>query len=289
MSDDEGDGVSSDGFEGATAFVPGHVTGFFTVELDDDPMRAGSRGGGIALSDGVRVTVRPAPERAVYLDGTSLEMEAVERVLDALSAPLRVDAETPLPLGSGFGVSGAMALGTALAAARTTERSLSVDELVRMAHGAEAQSGTGLGDVVAQARGGVPIRLDPGAPPHGRVDAIASPARRVEYVSFGERSTAEVIDGETDLLTDTGRRALSTVVQDPALPTLCHASRRFAREADLLTPRVREAVEDVSEADGEAFVAMPGETVVALDSGLSDAGYDPEPCRIHTAGATVER
>ena len=63
------------------------------------------------------------------------------------------------------------------------------------------------------------------------------------------------------------------------------ASRRFGREAELLTPRVREAIEDVSAAGGEAAMAMLGETVFALDSGLSDAGYDAERCEICLSGA----
>ncbi|ELK56061.1 hypothetical protein D320_01323, partial [Haloferax sp. BAB-2207] len=33
----------------ATAFVPGHVTGFFSAHPDDDPAVAGSRGAGLTL------------------------------------------------------------------------------------------------------------------------------------------------------------------------------------------------------------------------------------------------
>jgi pantoate kinase len=65
------------------------------------------------------------------------------------------------------------------------------------------------------------------------------------------------------------------------------ASRRFAREADLLTPRLEEAIRDVSEAGGDASMAMLGETVFALDSGLSDAGYDAERCEVCLPGAHV--
>jgi pantoate kinase len=136
--------------EVAQAFVPGHVTGFFTVDRDDDPLVAGSRGAGLALSAGVTVTVRPAGERTVALNGESVDVEAVERVLDALEASVAVRAVTDLPVGSGFGVSGAMALGAALATNDVLDRRLSTYELATVAHGAEVQAGTGLGDVVAQ-------------------------------------------------------------------------------------------------------------------------------------------
>ena len=272
--------------EEATAFVPGHITGFFSAHPDDDPTKAGSRGAGLTLTDGVEVTVRPATEITVMLDGEPTEIEPVQTVLETLEAPARVEATSSLPLGAGFGVSGATALGAALAANQVFDRRLSANELVTIAHGAEVQAGTGLGDVVAQAFGGVPIRLEPGAPAHNALDAI--PARaRVEYVSFGELSTAEVITGDTERLSAAGQDALSLVVDEPTLPSFIYASRKFAREADLLTPDVEAALEDVTEVSGQASMAMLGNTVFALGTGLSEAGYDPNVCATHPAGAMI--
>jgi len=249
---------------------------------------AGSRGAGLALSEGVTVTVRPASETSVSLNGEATSVAAVESVLAALEASADVRARTELPVGSGFGVSGAMALGTALAANDAFARGLSTYELATVAHGAEVQAGTGLGDVVAQLHGGVPIRLESGGPQRNRMDAV--PARsRVEYVTFGELSTAEVIGGETEAISRAGERALATLVREPTLPTLFEASRTFAREADLLTDEVRAAITDVTEAGGEATMGMLGATVVALDTGLSDAGYDPAVCAVDPTGATLCR
>lgn len=270
------------------AFVPGHVTGFFTSDPDPDPTKAGSRGCGIALSEGVTVTVMPADSTAISLNGREVEMEAVERVLGALQATAEVRGVTDLPLGSGFGVSGAMALGTALAANAAFDRRLSRNELVTIAHGAEVQAGTGLGDVVAQAQGGVTIRLEPGGPQDNVLDAI--PARgRIEYHVIGELATDEVLGGNTDAITMAGKKALSDVVGEPTLPRFMRASREFARESGLLTVPVRDVILDVNEAGGTATMAMLGETVVALDTGLSDAGYDPQVCQIQPCGATLER
>ena len=270
----------------STAFVPGHVTGFFSPCPDDDPTRAGSRGAGLTLTDGVAVTVRGTDDPGVVLDGDPISMAPVETVLDALGVAdrARVVAESDLPLGTGFGVSGAMALGTALAANDRFGRERSANDLVTLAHRAEVEAGTGLGDVVAQARGGVPIRLDPGAPAHGRLDGVPA-TRRVEYVTFGDRSTAEVLAGDTDPLVRAGDAALDRLVECPTLSTLVAESRRFARDAGLLTDRVRETVDAVVDAGGEASMVMLGETVFALDSGLSDAGVDATACRICDAGA----
>ncbi|ELY93900.1 GHMP kinase [Natrialba hulunbeirensis JCM 10989] len=276
--------------EEATAFVPGHITGFFSAHPADDPTMAGSRGAGLTLTDGVTVTVEPVAEEAsesiVILDGEMIEIEPVDIVLETLDVVARVEAESDLPLGAGFGISGAMALGTALAANRVFGCKLSRNELVTIAHGAEVQAGTGLGDVVAQDCGGIPIRLEPGGPQENKLDAI--PARaRVEYVSFGELSTADVLAGETDQLTAAGKEALSRVVEEPTLLSFMYASRLFAREAELLTEEVAHTIGDVTDVNGQASMAMLGETVFALGTGLSDAGYEPSVCATHPAGALL--
>lgn len=272
--------------DGVAAFVPGHVTGFFSSHPAEDPARAGSRGAGVTLTDGVTVEAIPADDAETRLNGTPIAVEPVDRVLDALSVTARVEATTDLPLGAGFGVSGAMALGTALAANRAFDRQYSANDLVTIAHGAEVRSGTGLGDVVAQARGGVPIRLDPGGPDHNRLDGVPA-GSRIEYLTFGERSTESILSGDTEQLTDAGLASLSILIEEPTLPTFMDASRRFAREADLLTDQVRETIESVSAVGGDAAMAMLGHTVFALGTGLSEAGYDPAVCHTHAAGASI--
>jgi len=268
------------------AFVPGHVTGFFSIHRDAAAARAGSRGAGVTLTDGVEVAVEPAESTSVTLNGETVDVPAVTDVLSALSATASVEAETPLPLGAGFGVSGAMALGTALAANATFDRARSENELVRLAHAAEVRAGTGLGDVVAQARGGVPVREEPGAPPYGSMDGVPAMAD-VEYVSFGELSTSDVLSGETDVLSAAGERALSALREEPTLDAFVRESKRFAADAGLLTDDVREAIEAAEDAGGRASMAMLGRTVFAFDGALSTAGYDPAVCRIHPAGATL--
>lgn len=270
------------------AFVPGHITGFFSPYEHDDPARAGSRGAGLTLSHGVTVRVHPAASTTIVLNGDPTSFAPVEGVLDALDVTARVTAETPLPVGAGFGVSGAMSLGTALAANHVFDTNRSENELITIAHVAEVEAGTGLGDVVAQARGGIPIRLDPGAPDHGVLDGIPTSCR-VEYRSFGELSTVDILGGDTEQITTAGTRALDRLVATPTLEAFMAASRAFARDVDLLAPRVKEAIEAVEAAGGSASMVMLGETVFAIETGLTDAGYDAHACETHPPGATLER
>ncbi|PSQ64423.1 MAG: sugar kinase [Halobacteriales archaeon SW_9_67_24] len=275
------EGERSERSDGPTrAFVPGHITGFFSVHPHDDSRRAGSRGAGIALADGVTVAVAPPDtgETTIALGGEPVEMDAVARTLDTLGVRARVAVETPLPVSAGFGVSGGAALGAALAANARFDLERTENELVATAHAAEVDAGTGLGDVVAQARGGVPLRVEPGAPPHGHLDGIPLRAnRRIEYVSFDRRSTEAVLGGDTDGLSQ----------EAPTIERLVTCSATFAREADLLTERVEAAIEAVETAGGMASMAMLGETVFALDTGLTEAGYEPATCAIHPSGAGI--
>lgn len=276
----------------ATAFVPGHLTGFFSAHPNDDPAIAGSRGAGVTLSDGVEVHVERGARvgsdpATITLNGESVAVDAVAGVRDALDAPdAAVTAETPLPLGAGFGVSGALALGVAYAVNAVCDRRRSENELIGIAHRAEVEAGTGLGDVVAQARGGLPIRLDPGDPDHGRLDAIPA-APRVEYVTFGSVSTEAVLSGDTTRLSAAGERALSDLRTEPTPTRLVTLSRRFAREADLLTDRVADAIAAVNDDGGDAAMAMLGDTAFAFGTDLSEAGYDPKICSVHPGGVTL--
>jgi len=268
----------------ATAFVPGHVTGFFSAHPAPDPAVAGSRGAGITLSDGVTVTVSHGS--GLRLNGEAVDIDPVETVLDRLGVVASVDAETPLPIGAGFGVSGAVALGTALAANAAFDCGKTENELVEVAHCAEVEAGTGLGDVVAQARGGLPIRLEPGGPRHGALDGL--PARpRIEYVTFGRLSTETVLSGDTDQLSEAGATALDALLAEPSVEAFMGACREFAADAGLLTDDVSEAIAAVEAAGGQAAMAMLGRTVFATGTGLSDAGYEPAVCRVDAAGGRL--
>lgn len=268
------------------AFVPGHVTIFFSPRWADDPERSGSIGAGITLSDGVTVAAEPADRTTVRLNGELVHIDPVSHVLDALSRSLRVRVETPLPVGAGFGVSGAMALGTALVANYIFDESRSENELIRLAHRAEVRAGTGLGDVVAQARGGIPIRLEPGAPGYGTLDGIPA-ISPIEYLSFGGIETPEVLAANKVALEVAGASALEELRGAPTLATLFDVGWEFAQETGLITSRVEEAVRAVRDSGGMASMAMLGRTVVALGSGLSDAGYDATGCETHPPGATL--
>ncbi len=310
------DDPSSDGCK-ARAVVPAHVTAFFAPARADDPAESGATGAGLALTDGIETVVTPrdgrptpksdnesmsgsdaesmsesdaesTPSHRITLDGDPVSIDAVEGVLARLAVPAAtVRVTTHVPIAAGFGVSGGAALGAALAAADCFDLARTRRELVAVAHAAEVAAGTGLGDVVAAARGGVPVRLAAGDPNHARLDRL--PARgRIEYVAFGKLSTATVLADDTQAVTTAGTAALDRLRATPTLEELFAAAREFATAADLFVPEVRDAVDAVQATGGDAAMAMLGRTVIARGTGLSDAGYDPSVTRIDPAGARLE-
>ena len=266
------------------AEAPGHLTAFFSVHHDEDPRRSGSRGAGIAVADGVSVTVQPVD--GVTLNDGPADIEAVDRVLQTFEVPLQASVETELPIGMGCGVSGAAALATALAADEATGAGISRDELITRAHVADVTAGTGLGDVVAQAVGGATIRVEPGAPPFGELRRLPAEGR-VEYLPLGQISTTEVLAGDTDQLTRDGEAILAELLEEPSLERLIDLGHQFAEQIDVIDAELDTVLTAIDASGGRACIGLLGRTVVAPGDALTRAGYDPVVTRIEPRGAAV--
>lgn len=257
-----------------TAHAPGSVTPLF-VPRDDDT----SLGISFATADGVTATVEPASATTLYLDGRPTRVEPVTGLLDRLQVTATVRLDLSVPIGAGFGASGAATLATALAVNAELDLGRTREELVQTAHRAEVAAGTGLGDVFIQERGGVV--WDAG-------DGLQHTTRtaRIEYASYGDIATAAVLGDEGTLarVTEAGRDALAEVDPEGSMEALFHRAWQFADRTGLATERVADAVATVQEAGGAATMAMLGETVVA--TGVEGV-FDDETC-ITADGAAVE-
>jgi pantoate kinase len=240
-----------------TAFAPGSVTGLFAPAPPDGD--GTSRGASFAVSDGVVVAVDPAPATTVTVDGDPAPFEPIERLLDDLGVTASVDVRPEVPLGNGFGASGAATLATALATNDVAEVGLSRQELLSMAHGAEVAAGTGQGDVYIQDRGGLLWTAD------GELHRT-EPDVAVEYASRGGIDTSEILaDASTMAATRrAGSKHLEALHPPPTMRTLAERSWRYLQETDLATPFVESTVERVETAGGAGSMARFGDTVFAV-------------------------
>ena len=258
----------------ATAFAPGSVTTIFVPQAAES-----SLGVSFATDDGVTALVEPASATSVILDGRRADVAPVSGVLRRLDAPATtVHLDTDLPIGCGFGVSGAATLAAALAANTEFQLGYTREELVEASHRAEVEAGTGLGDVFIQNRGGLVWDVGDGIR-HSRRTAP------VEYASFGEIATADVLgdEGAMERVRRAGQEAIETIQLPTSLRTIFEVSWGFAGSTELATDRIAEVVARIRNEGGAATMAMIGKTVVAT----GETGILDDTTRIADAGAQL--
>ncbi len=279
----------------AAAFAPAHITGFFAAMPDPDPVKAGSVGCGLCLETGVtaRVTANAAGSGAlIRLNGEQIDLPTVEYVIGSLPgvrhSRLVIDLEADVPLGYGFGVSGAAALATALAINISHRKGLTIEQAAALAHSADVVNRTGMGDVTGQYTGGLVIRTKAGAPGVGTVEVVPVDAVEVSWICLGKISTSSVLEDKETMqrINILGRQALNALLKRPELRHFMCLSRDFAFETGLVSARAADAIEAVEAVGGQASMAMLGDTVFALGDGsaLKEFGQVGSS-RIGTTGA----
>ena len=254
--------------EQAQAFAPGNISCVFKIVADADPAKMHSLGMGFTIAEGVRACVRADSATGVAFNGRPVEFPAVQRVVEALSPePMRVAIESPLPLGCGFGLSGASSLAAAYALDALLGLGRSRYDLAMAAHVAEVRSLSGLGDVCAQHHGGWLVKLREGDP----LAAVPTPVpeQPIFYRYFGPIDTRSVIGSpeqkqRINAAADTALAALAKLVEagEAAADRYIDVSKAFATDSGLLTDRrVRQAIEQVEAAGGHASMIMLGHAV----------------------------
>ena len=98
-----------------SVFVPGHITGFFTIENHEITLKNGSCGVGFLLSRGVKTSISKADELTVDVNqGDSTVIDEVLSILE-IDTNFKITQDIQLPIGAGFGTSAASALSLTLA------------------------------------------------------------------------------------------------------------------------------------------------------------------------------
>lgn len=266
----------------ASAFVPGHVTGFFTIHDDaSDPLQCGSLGAGFSVESGTLTTVSilkstDSRVRVKYNGKTISGIVSKEVVMSMLADKgvkyrVNVTHQSPLAVGAGFGASGAGALGTAMALQKILFGSEERISAARYAHMAEVRNHTGLGDVIAQTVGGFEIRTKPGAPGIGQTAPIGYPEdMHVLLAGSPGLETEKILTDSTHRkkINAIGQRLVEEVMSNPTVDVFVSCSERFSDAIGLATPRVKSALSDLK-AQGFAWsgMVMLGDSIFCLCKG----------------------
>ncbi len=265
----------------AKAFSPCHITGFFQI-LDQpaNSLHAGSRGAGVSLSRGVETTVkvRKAVKGSlqVRINGSaSTSTEVSKHVVDAFLSCFKqmnnfeiiVEHHIEVPIGAGFGTSGAAALSLALALNDVFGLDMSRIDAGQMAHVTEVECKTGLGTVIAEAFGGVEVRVKPGAPGIGEIKNVPVPKDYVvACLTFGPLPTKKFLtDEETrKRVNEFGGKLVDKLIEEPNVKNFMDFSRQFTEHIGLMTQRIRRILNAADNADFICSMPMFGESVFTL-------------------------
>ncbi len=263
----------------AVAFSPGHITGFFQIcDQAANPLLKGSRGAGVSIMRGVTTTV--TIERSsktsyeIRVNGDiAKSAEVSEYIIKAFLHHIKedyrvlVNHKVEVPVGSGFGSSGACALSLALALNEVFGLNLSRVEAAQLAHIAEVNCKTGLGTVIAENYGGLEIRVKPGAPGIGEIRHIPI---GYDYVvaclSFGSIPTKKILsDNELRVrINKLGGKLVDELAVQPLPHNFMCFSRKFAEHLGLISGRVRNVLREADNKCLPCSMTMVGESVFSL-------------------------
>ena len=256
----------------ARAFAPAHITGFFQIHDHNEPMKKGSTGCGLVLDGGVYTTVTTGNNveiTEIFLNGEKVSGDTSKSVIESMTElPVKVESISDIPIGSGFGASGAGALGTAYALNHALSMEYTSMQLNDIAHIAEVKNGSGLGDVAGQAHGGILVRKTPGAPSIALTDQIPTREREVCCVVLGKLSTGSVL-GNKDMVKNinaAGKEAMKKLLEKPTASNFMFCSREFTMKTGLAGDKVMEIIETAEASGVIASQAMLGNAVFSIPS-----------------------
>ena len=261
----------------AKAFSPAHITGFFKAELDKkEPNQLGSLGAGFSIQKGVKTTVNVRSKTEHDINNYAIRVKGFNtgdiRVSEYVLNEFLLDGkyfdvthEIDVPVGYGFGCSGAVALSLAIALNDALKYGYTKTKVAQIAHKAEIKCQTGLGDVLASYHGGFEIRTKSGAPGVGEVQKI-NPKEKLEVViiCFNPISTKKFLKEKISLINGLGGKMVQKLVKSQDMDEFQDMSIKFAKYIHVITPKMNKVIKDLHDNGIKCGIALFGETIFSL-------------------------
>ncbi|HJJ28683.1 MAG TPA: GHMP kinase [Methanocorpusculum sp.] len=237
----------------ALAFAPGHISGYFRRVDGRTARETGSLGAGVVTDKGVFVKMTGAKITSVKINGQIADGWLIEKVLDGRTA--QVEVTTELPIGAGFGMSAAGLLASFYAANELFSLGMTKEDILEATHAIEVESKTGLGDVAAEAGGGIVVRTEPGI---SGVKMRMYPQTELYALSFGGIKTSDVITSPEKMqqVSAAFPEKLPANVEEFMANALS-----FTKKSGLATPRIMKILDFCASRNIPASMTMLGEGV----------------------------
>lgn len=264
-----------------TAFCPAHITGFFKAHLEGDQNileNLGSMGAGFSIKQGVttRVKINQKNDQKINFRITtkgyqSDKTDVSEYVLNEFlklgkfsDKFFDIEHEITIPVGYGLGSSGAVALSLSFALDQSLQTKLDKTVIGQIAHKAEVNCKTGLGDVLASFYGGFEIRTKPGAPGIGYVEKITTEKITIVMICFAPISTNKFIKEHLSQINGLGGKMVNRLLESKNYEHFQDMSLEFAEYVNVITPRMQELVNELSKNNIKCGIALFGETIFSM-------------------------
>ena len=241
-------------------WVPHRISGFFQMMNPKEKVKRtdltkiGSRGGGPALTafGKTKITILNTDEELenipkinfqVFMNGkentlkTKTSCSVVNQMIHLLpkTVNLRIEHNFDLPIGAGFGSSGAGALGIAFGLNALFHLNLTPLKAAKFAHIADVECNTGLGTVGGQFAGGLSIMTEPGYPFQYKKIQIPE---NIEIVlgSWGSINTKNILTNPNykKLIHQVGKKTMKKMNEQFSLENYMNVCKFFIEKTDLL-------------------------------------------------------
>lgn len=268
----------------AKAFSPGNISCAFVIRKNKNPAKSGSLGIGFTVNKGAAVEIKKMNankriknkikktanmknKNMIYFNNKKINFPTVNSVIEKLTKEkFVVNIKSGLPLGAGFGLSGASALAAAYALGKILKSKKSKKELALIAHIAEVENLTGLGDVVNQYHGGFLVKHKPSY--MFKAEKLPIKNKTVHYRYFSRLDTKKVISNKKirNKINKAGLKSLNKVKKlekyNINLENLVEISKEFAVESGLLkNNKVKNIIKKIKDNNGNASMIMLGNAV----------------------------
>ena len=242
-----------------TYFAPASVTAFFSPVYAEDPLATGSLGLGITLEKGVRAKLA---EKGIRVNGKDFKLKTIDTLFERLSFRKGIEIEAEIPIGCGFGFSGAACLSSAFEINYTQNLKIPPLELADLSHECEVLSSTGLGDVVCQYHGGVILRKKAASPGRSKIERFEFDAE-LSFLVLGPISTKKILKDEkaVERIQTFGLEALRKFQLEPSLNNLFKLSKEFAIKTGLMDDELAEIIQEIEKKGYKASMVMLGKAV----------------------------
>ena len=265
----------------ATAFCPAHITGFFKAHLEgheNNLENLGSMGAGFSINQGVTTRVKIETKdnqksnfkittHGYQSDKTDVSQYVLNEFLKLGKFSDKffdIEHNISVPVGYGLGSSGAVALSLSFALDQALKTKLEKTMIGKIAHNAEVNCKTGLGDVLASYHGGFEIRVKPGAPGIGHVEKIPTDKISIIMICFSPISTNKFIKERLSQINGLGGKMVNQLLESKDYDHFQDMSLEFAKYVDVMTPRMQKIVEELSKNEIKCGIALFGETIFSM-------------------------